>query len=800
VELILDGNDSTTSISEAATLLIQHLQRRTTETVPSRISNDDILGKLRNWKENTTTSPSGLHLGHYHCAWKKPKMHPGDPQLEVIETQQKQLLQATTSLLNYAIKFGYVYHRWTKVVNVMLQKDPGNPRIHRLRIIHLYEADYNLLLAVKWRQGMYKAESKKLLNDGLYGSRPGRSAHDPAFIEVLQNEIYRMSMKSGVNFDLDATSCYDRIVPSVAAISSRRVGMPKSVVHVNMAMIEGTRYHLKTNLGVSTGYYTHHQETPIYGTGQGSGNSPSLWCFVCSTLFDALESQAHGATFRNYNNDATVSLYMIGFVDDCTQRVNKFDNNIQPTSTELRQIMTKDVQLWNDLLWASGGALEQQKCSFHLIQSNWNTNGHPFLKGGIENDCIYIGHEGRNIPTTQKSNYEAHKTLGCFINPAYNNTQAWQAIKKKNNQYATMLETNYFSHQEAWTYYSAFYLPSITYPLPITPLTKAQCSQLDSRFLRTLLPRCGYNRNMASQVRYAPFNMGGAGFKQTYVEQGILMLQLTLKFLNSPTTTIGRLLRSTMSWTQAFLGTSELFLTNTESPIPPSGPSFLLDIRTFLQQHEGTIKLEEAPVSPPLRENDRHIMDIAMHQRQWKSKHLIQINSCRRYLQAQTLSDITTIQGTRIQPGCITGDIHKDHKTVRVALFNQMKPGPNAWKTWRRFLSTLCNQQAVLYQPLNRWIADISRIRHWPPFVYNETTDTLFSHHDGATYYLHQRLRPGVFSVRAITEPTTATGYPTATTIIMDTLRPTCNYLPRPPNPPLAEIHILDQVIPVDEW
>ncbi|MFN9903430.1 MAG: hypothetical protein ACK55Z_32585, partial [bacterium] len=106
----------------------------------------------------------------------------------------------------------------------------------------------------------------------------------------------------------------------------------------------------------------------------------------------------------------------------------------------------------------------------------------------------------------------------------------------------------------------------------------------------------------------------------------------------------------------------------------------------------------------------------------------------------------------------------------------------------------------VLYQPLNRWIADISRIRHWPPFVYNETTDTLFSHHDGATYYLHQRLRPGVFSVRAITEPTTATGYPTATTIIMDTLRPTCNYLPRPPNPPLAEIHILDQVIPVDEW
>ena len=30
-------------------------------------------------------------------------------------------------------------------------KDPGRPKIHRLRVIHLYELDYNLYLAVKWR-------------------------------------------------------------------------------------------------------------------------------------------------------------------------------------------------------------------------------------------------------------------------------------------------------------------------------------------------------------------------------------------------------------------------------------------------------------------------------------------------------------------------------------------------------------------------------------------------------------------------------------------------------------------------
>ena len=77
-----------------------------------------------------------------------------------------------------------------------------------------------MLIAIKWRQAIHNAEDKYLLNEGLYGSRPGRSAHDPALLKVLQHEIYRMSMKSGVNFDLDATSCYDRILVSLAALCS----------------------------------------------------------------------------------------------------------------------------------------------------------------------------------------------------------------------------------------------------------------------------------------------------------------------------------------------------------------------------------------------------------------------------------------------------------------------------------------------------------------------------------------------------------------------------------------------------
>jgi hypothetical protein len=259
------------------------------------------------------------------------------------------------------LKFGYSFDRWKDVVNVMLMKDPGDPKIHRLRVIHLYEADYNLLLAVKWRSAMHHAEDHHLLNEGLYGSRAGRSAHEPVFIKVLQNEIYKVSMKPGINFDLDAT-----ILAAIAAITSRAKGMTKHVVAVCVKT-------LVTSLGISDTFYRHCVAYPIHGTGQGSGNSPQIWCFICSVLFDAFESATDGAIFVSYDGTQSVTLHMVGFVDDCAQRVsvNDFQADPQPTADVLCEKMRADTQLWTDLLWASGGANELSKCSFHLIETDW---------------------------------------------------------------------------------------------------------------------------------------------------------------------------------------------------------------------------------------------------------------------------------------------------------------------------------------------------------------------------------------------------------------------------------------------
>jgi hypothetical protein len=74
------------------------------------------------------------------------------------------------SMLNYALERGYSYQRWQSILNMALFKDDDNIRIHRTRVIlHIYEADYNLMLGLKWRVAVYQAEALKALNEGQYG-------------------------------------------------------------------------------------------------------------------------------------------------------------------------------------------------------------------------------------------------------------------------------------------------------------------------------------------------------------------------------------------------------------------------------------------------------------------------------------------------------------------------------------------------------------------------------------------------------------------------------------------------------
>jgi hypothetical protein len=360
------------------------------EQAQPTITTDEFASKLRVWTETTTTSPSGLHLGHFKALVARHSFSTNIPaaeldpafqaQREELDIKQQELLDFHLTLVNYALSRGYSFHRWQRIANTILFKDSDNVRLHRTRVIHIYEADYNLAIGVKWRAALHQAEDLKVLNEGQYGSRPNRNAADPVFIEELQCEISRATRKPIVFTNYDATACYDRIIPNLGMLASQKFGAHPSVTLSNASTLENADYRVSTALGLSTTGYTHTNSQPIYGTGQGSANSTAIWCFLSSALFDCYDSKAALATYSSPASARPISVGMVGFVDDCNGQTNLFEEDgSSDTVQKLVKQAQHNAQTWNDTLTASGGALEVSKTSCHVLQWLFAKNGAPVL-------------------------------------------------------------------------------------------------------------------------------------------------------------------------------------------------------------------------------------------------------------------------------------------------------------------------------------------------------------------------------------------------------------------------------------
>jgi hypothetical protein len=128
---------------------------------------------------------------------------------------------------------------------------------------------------------------------------------------------------------------------------------------------------------------------------------------------------AHGATLQDPSGKLTLWVSINDFVENTNSCVNEWrpqtDGNFQTTMEKV----TQDTQLWNNLLYTSGGKLEVSKCSFHPLQFTFAADGTPSVNRDRPPPIsIRDSVTQQLIQVNPLSIYSPHKTLGHWKAPA----------------------------------------------------------------------------------------------------------------------------------------------------------------------------------------------------------------------------------------------------------------------------------------------------------------------------------------------------------------------------------------------
>jgi hypothetical protein len=266
---------------------------------------------------------------------------------------------------------GFSPNRWAKVTDIMLEKEPGNARCHRLCILALFESDFNQAKCIIiGRRVTHHLEDTKMIPAMQFGSRPGRQCPSAVLSKVLQHDIIRLTKSTAAYIENDAIGCYDRLVNNVVLLMLRKTGLPDTVALCLSKLWDDTLHLIKTIYGTSEVTYGSTPSMPLFGPGQGSTCGPLFWILCFILIVDSIDPSLSNALYQDINAQIKVQPVGVAFMDDSSLSVTSqyewdpdisYDENDQANIEHTLQNLTKLAQHWERLLFSTGGGDQPSK-------------------------------------------------------------------------------------------------------------------------------------------------------------------------------------------------------------------------------------------------------------------------------------------------------------------------------------------------------------------------------------------------------------------------------------------------------
>ena len=110
----------------------------------------------------------------------------------------------------------------------MYPKKPGMSTLDKIRIIQIYEADYNYILRTIWGRRLVWNAQKHNAYMPAQQAQPGNLCLGAALNKVLSYDLIRQIKEVATSFDNDCKGAYDNLVPPQAMLNCRRLGLPRT--------------------------------------------------------------------------------------------------------------------------------------------------------------------------------------------------------------------------------------------------------------------------------------------------------------------------------------------------------------------------------------------------------------------------------------------------------------------------------------------------------------------------------------------------------------------------------------------
>ena len=321
-------------------------------------------------KEDISSSPSGLHLGHYKAA-----------------VHGEKISKILCNIASLALDNQFSLRRWQHSATTLLEKVACKPMIHHFRTIHLLESDLNYIMRKIWgRDFMIHNETLQNFHTNQYGGRKGRQPGSSILNKVLTLDIIRYYGEDMVIIDNDAKACYDRVIPYLTMFMLKRLGMPLFLVRFLCNVLREMQYTIRTNYGPTEPYSQ--EDARIFGIGQGAGWSPPCWAENSDIISCVMERFTPGMLLQHPNQQLESHRHLDAFVDDTSLGLTQTSyNNFSPPpdapvakGDSLYHQAQLNTQFYSHLLFTTGGLLAIHKCVAYILLFVWINGVKRFQK------------------------------------------------------------------------------------------------------------------------------------------------------------------------------------------------------------------------------------------------------------------------------------------------------------------------------------------------------------------------------------------------------------------------------------